>query len=307
MAEPKPDKPGFFSRLFGRTADDETKPAAASHEVVGETAVPVEPKPGEPGLVFTTAVTDPIVPEPVVTPISPDDDAEPPAAEIAGADLQPVEGPAAPLATHEPPAAPQNWWQRLSNGMKRTSSSLSESVTGLFTKRRLDAATLEELEDALVRADLGRRHRHADHRGGVGRTLRPGNRSRRGQGDPCPRGREGARDRRHSPRHRPLGQALRDPDGRRERSGQDHHHRQAGAEVPPAGPERHARRRRHVPRRRHRAAEGLGRARRSAGHRPRPRRGRRRPCFRRAGGSKSQRLRRAASSTRPGGCRTRPG
>jgi fused signal recognition particle receptor len=39
--------------------------------------------------------------------------------------------------------------------MRRTSSSLSDSVTGLFTKRKLDAATLEELEDALVQADLG--------------------------------------------------------------------------------------------------------------------------------------------------------
>jgi fused signal recognition particle receptor len=39
--------------------------------------------------------------------------------------------------------------------MRRTSSSLSESVTGLFTKRKLDDATLEELEDALVQADLG--------------------------------------------------------------------------------------------------------------------------------------------------------
>jgi fused signal recognition particle receptor len=32
---------------------------------------------------------------------------------------------------------------------------LSDSVTGLFTKRKLDDATLEELEDALVQADLG--------------------------------------------------------------------------------------------------------------------------------------------------------
>jgi fused signal recognition particle receptor len=39
--------------------------------------------------------------------------------------------------------------------MRRTSSSLGESVTGLFTKRQLDAATLEDLEDVLVRADLG--------------------------------------------------------------------------------------------------------------------------------------------------------
>ena len=34
-------------------------------------------------------------------------------------------------------------------------STLSESVTGLFTKRKLDAATLEELEDVLIQADLG--------------------------------------------------------------------------------------------------------------------------------------------------------
>jgi fused signal recognition particle receptor len=39
--------------------------------------------------------------------------------------------------------------------MKRTSSSLTESVTGLFTKRKLDAATLEDLEDVLIQADLG--------------------------------------------------------------------------------------------------------------------------------------------------------
>ena len=39
--------------------------------------------------------------------------------------------------------------------MKRTSSALSERVTGLFTKRKLDATTLEDLEDALIQADFG--------------------------------------------------------------------------------------------------------------------------------------------------------
>ncbi len=39
----------------------------------------------------------------------------------------------------------------------RTSSTIGESVTGLFTKRKLDAATLEDLEDVLIQADLGRR------------------------------------------------------------------------------------------------------------------------------------------------------
>jgi len=49
----------------------------------------------------------------------------------------------------------QSWWQRLSGGLKRTSTSLGSALTGLVTKRKLDAATLEDLEHELIRADLG--------------------------------------------------------------------------------------------------------------------------------------------------------
>lgn len=49
----------------------------------------------------------------------------------------------------------RGWWSRLTGGMKRTSTALTERVTGLFTKRKLDADTLEELEDALIQADFG--------------------------------------------------------------------------------------------------------------------------------------------------------
>ncbi|HET9175375.1 MAG TPA: signal recognition particle receptor subunit alpha, partial [Pseudolabrys sp.] len=48
-----------------------------------------------------------------------------------------------------------HWWKRMSQGLKRTSSSLGGAVTGLVTKRKLDAETIEELEHELVRADLG--------------------------------------------------------------------------------------------------------------------------------------------------------
>jgi fused signal recognition particle receptor len=48
-----------------------------------------------------------------------------------------------------------NWWRRMSEGLKRTSSSLGGAVTGLVTKRKLDAETIKELEHELVRADLG--------------------------------------------------------------------------------------------------------------------------------------------------------
>ena len=48
-----------------------------------------------------------------------------------------------------------NWWKRLSGGLRRTSSSLGGAITDLVSKRKLDAQTIEELENELVRADLG--------------------------------------------------------------------------------------------------------------------------------------------------------
>jgi fused signal recognition particle receptor len=48
-----------------------------------------------------------------------------------------------------------SWWRRLSSGLKRTSSSLGTAVTDLVTKRKLDRAMLEDIEDVLLRADLG--------------------------------------------------------------------------------------------------------------------------------------------------------
>ncbi|HEY0438848.1 MAG TPA: signal recognition particle-docking protein FtsY [Xanthobacteraceae bacterium] len=55
----------------------------------------------------------------------------------------------------EDPPAKTSWWRRLSDGLKRTSSTLSTAITDLVVKRKLDAAMLEEIEDALLRADLG--------------------------------------------------------------------------------------------------------------------------------------------------------
>src|ERR1700729_1539168 len=49
----------------------------------------------------------------------------------------------------------QSWWRRLSSGLKRTSSSLGTAVADLVTKRKVDRPMLEEIEDVLLRADLG--------------------------------------------------------------------------------------------------------------------------------------------------------
>lgn len=47
------------------------------------------------------------------------------------------------------------FFSRLAAGLKRTSSKLGESVTAIFTKRKLDNEAIEELEDTLIAADLG--------------------------------------------------------------------------------------------------------------------------------------------------------
>src|SRR5690349_24064186 len=54
-----------------------------------------------------------------------------------------------------PDTPKQSWWRRLSSGLKRTSSSLGTAVADLVTKRKLDRAMLEDIEDVLLRADLG--------------------------------------------------------------------------------------------------------------------------------------------------------
>ncbi len=50
---------------------------------------------------------------------------------------------------------PKGWFQRLRSGLARTSGQLSQGISGVFNKRKLDAAALEELEDLLIQADLG--------------------------------------------------------------------------------------------------------------------------------------------------------
>jgi fused signal recognition particle receptor len=47
------------------------------------------------------------------------------------------------------------WWKRLTGGLKRTSSALGTAISDLVTKRPLDTALLHDIEDALIRADLG--------------------------------------------------------------------------------------------------------------------------------------------------------
>jgi len=48
-----------------------------------------------------------------------------------------------------------SWLGRLRAGLSRTSSRLAEDIGGVFTGQKIDAPTLDELEDVLIMADLG--------------------------------------------------------------------------------------------------------------------------------------------------------
>ncbi len=100
---------------------------------------------------------------------------EAPTADLADADALPEE-PVVPAANssatkvivskaveaklpEEPVAAPPekrlSWFERLRKGLSRSSQQLGDSIGGIFTKRKLDEDTLQDLEDVLIQADLG--------------------------------------------------------------------------------------------------------------------------------------------------------
>ncbi|MFM9941990.1 MAG: signal recognition particle-docking protein FtsY [Hyphomicrobiaceae bacterium] len=132
MSEPAPKKRGFLRSLFGGRGEDIAEPVAPpavdAPEAVDATAelAPLE----------APDTVDPMasVPRPGLAP----------AALAANAAPEPSE-----------PTVKKGWFQRLKDGLTKTSSKLSDGITGLFTKRKLDADTLDELEDLLIQADLG--------------------------------------------------------------------------------------------------------------------------------------------------------
>ena len=86
--------------------------------------------------------------------------AEPAPSQDSGAAAATVAPPVAAHPVADPPAAEQSdkrpsWFQRLKAGLTKTSQRLSQDIAGIFTKRKLDADTLGELEDLLIQADLG--------------------------------------------------------------------------------------------------------------------------------------------------------
>jgi fused signal recognition particle receptor len=149
------EKKSFLRRLFGGGPTEQAAPPEAVHPQEQAAPEPVAPTPAPPP----------------VDPPSLDDDlppAGPPETTIAYVEeieerAHPAPPPAAaappaPIAPPEPapqPVKKQSWFQRLASGLKRSSDQLTGSIAAVFTKRKLDAAMLDELEDILIQADFG--------------------------------------------------------------------------------------------------------------------------------------------------------
>ena len=162
-----------------------------------------------------------------------------------------------------------SFFNRLKEGLSRSTSRITETLTTVFKKRRLDDEALEELEELLISADLG-----VD---AAARVIAAFRRSRFGKevtdeeikqalaeeiaailaaGGETSGARSGA-------------QAACGAGGRRQRHRQDDDDRQAGAAVSRRGQARGAGRRRYVPRGGGGAIADLGAAHRRAGDRGR--------------------------------------
>ncbi|QND67899.1 signal recognition particle-docking protein FtsY [Mesorhizobium loti] len=105
----------------------------------------------QPAPVETQPVIAEIAPEPQVLP-QPKSEPKPAPGKVTV--TKKVEQKAEPQKAPEP-APRRSWFQRMKDGLARSSKELTGNIAGVFTKRKLDEETLQDLEDVLIRADLG--------------------------------------------------------------------------------------------------------------------------------------------------------
>ena len=181
------------------------------------------------------------------------------------------------------PGTPKlSWWRRLSSGLKRTSSSLGTAVADLVTKRKLDRAMLDDIEDVLLRADLG-----TEVAARIADAVGAGRYDKAISADEVKTVVATEVEKVLAPVAKPLViDAAQKPfvilvvgvNG----SGKTTTIGKLAAKLARRRPQGHAGGRRHVSRRRDRAAQDLGRAHQIAGHRGRAGFGFREPCLQRA-------------------------
>ncbi|MEI9416823.1 signal recognition particle-docking protein FtsY [Mesorhizobium sp. Cs1321R2N1] len=141
---------GTFSP-YGDEEKEEVLPPPAAETEPGIPPAEIAPPIRQPAPIETQPVIAEIAPEPQSVPqLAPE--AKPAPGKVTVA--RKVEQKAEPRKAPEP-APRRSWFQRMRDGLARSSRELTGNIAGVFTKRKLDEETLQDLEDVLIRADLG--------------------------------------------------------------------------------------------------------------------------------------------------------
>ena len=143
MSETEPEKKGWFARLRSKVAPTVEPPKPVEPEVA-------KPEPVEPAVAAEpelTAAPPPIeaAPEPGPVPVEAVAEQEP---EVEKSEPEKPE-------VEKPEVEKKGWLSRLRDGLSKSTKKVAESITSLFTKKKLDQQTLDDLEDVLIQADLG--------------------------------------------------------------------------------------------------------------------------------------------------------
>lgn len=153
------------------SAETSVQPASAAGAApppadIEEEAPTIEVSPEAPAAEIAPPIRQPapVAPQPVIAEIAPEPQPIPPPAPQPLPEPKPapgkvtvtkkVEQKAEPVKAPEP-APRRSWFQRMRDGLARSSRELTGNIAGVFTKRKLDEETLQDLEDVLIRADLG--------------------------------------------------------------------------------------------------------------------------------------------------------
>ncbi|MBL4759210.1 MAG: signal recognition particle-docking protein FtsY, partial [Rhizobiales bacterium] len=131
------------------------KPKVEAPKVKKPVAAPVAEAVPAPEIESAPVPTPPVTEPPAVTepPVPP---APPKITEVISPEPEPAPEPEpTPEPEPEEPTKKKGWFARLKSGLSRSSNQLKENITSVFTKRKLDEDTLQDLEDVLIQADLG--------------------------------------------------------------------------------------------------------------------------------------------------------
>ncbi|MFS8036921.1 signal recognition particle-docking protein FtsY [Xanthobacter sp. AM11] len=148
-------KRGFWGWLAGGAEDPGPAAPADPAAVPGDTPAPGDAAAPEPPPAEAAPAVMEVPAEIAVAPEAEPPAELPPAPEAPVPEVPAPEVPAPAAAEPAPAPVAKGFWSRLASGLARTASSLGQGITDLVTKRKLDAETLEDLEDILIRADLG--------------------------------------------------------------------------------------------------------------------------------------------------------